>query len=37
MVGGVFSGEALYRGRDIGTVGAALASGLVTARIILLG
>jgi monoamine oxidase len=32
-----FSGEALYRGRDIGTVEAALASGLETARIILLG
>jgi monoamine oxidase len=32
-----FSGEALYRGRDMGTVEAALASGLETARIILLG
>lgn len=32
-----FSGEALYRGRDIGTVEAALWSGLETARIILLG
>src|ERR1700726_2319248 len=31
-----FSGEALYRGRDMGTVEAALASGLETARIILL-
>jgi monoamine oxidase len=31
----LFSGEALYRGRDIGTVEAALASGLETARIIL--
>jgi monoamine oxidase len=31
-----FSGEALYRGRDMGTVEAALASGLGTARIILL-
>jgi predicted NAD/FAD-dependent oxidoreductase len=27
-----FSGEALYRGRDMGTVEAALASGLETAR-----
>ena len=34
--GGVyFSGEALYRGRDMGTVEAALASGLETARTIL--
>ena len=30
-----FSGEALYRGRDIGTVEAALASGLETARTLL--
>ena len=31
--GAVFlSGEALYRGRDMGTVEAALASGLETAR-----
>jgi monoamine oxidase len=30
-----FSGEALYRGRDMGTVEAALASGLGTARMIL--
>jgi monoamine oxidase len=30
-----FSGEALYRGRDMGTVEAALASGLETARTIL--
>jgi monoamine oxidase len=32
--GGVvlFSGEALYRGRDIGTMEAVLASGLETAR-----
>jgi monoamine oxidase len=30
-----FSGEALYRGRDMGTVEAALASGLETARAIL--
>jgi monoamine oxidase len=30
-----FSGEALYRGRDIGTVEAALASGLETARMLL--
>jgi predicted NAD/FAD-dependent oxidoreductase len=30
-----FSGEALYRGRDMGTVEAALASGLDTARTIL--
>ena len=34
--GGVlFSGEALYRGRDMGTVEAALASGLETARTII--
>ncbi|MEK9279366.1 MULTISPECIES: NAD(P)/FAD-dependent oxidoreductase [unclassified Bradyrhizobium] len=33
----LFSGEALYRGRDMGTVEAALASGLETARMILLG
>jgi monoamine oxidase len=35
--GGVifFSGEALYRGRDMGTVEAALASGLETARTLL--
>ncbi len=32
-----FSGEALYRGPDMGTVEAALASGLETARIILAG
>jgi uncharacterized protein with NAD-binding domain and iron-sulfur cluster len=31
----LFSGEALSRGRDMGTVEAALASGLETARIIL--
>jgi monoamine oxidase len=31
----LFSGEALYRGRDVGTVEAALASGLETARMIL--
>jgi len=31
----LFSGEALYRGRDMGTVEAALASGLETARIIM--
>ena len=31
----LLSGEALYRGRDIGTVEAALASGLKTAQIIL--
>jgi monoamine oxidase len=31
----LISGEALYRGRDIGTVEAALASGLETARRIL--
>ena len=30
-----FSGEALYRGRDVGTVEAALASGLATARTLL--
>jgi|SRR5882724_2124517 len=33
----LFSGEALYRGKDMGTVEAALASGLETARIILRG
>ncbi|MBW7969422.1 NAD(P)/FAD-dependent oxidoreductase [Bradyrhizobium sp. BR 10289] len=33
----LFSGEALYRGRDMGTVEAALASGLETARTILRG
>lgn len=33
----LFSGEALYRGRDMGTVEAALASGLETAGIILRG
>ncbi|OKO83634.1 NAD(P)/FAD-dependent oxidoreductase [Bradyrhizobium sp. AS23.2] len=33
----LFSGEALYRGRDMGTVEAALASGLETAGIILQG
>lgn len=33
----LFSGEALYRGRDMGTVEAALASGLETARTILTG
>jgi monoamine oxidase len=32
-----FSGEALYRGRERGTVEAALASGLDTARAILSG
>jgi monoamine oxidase len=32
-----FAGEALYRGKDMGTVEAALASGLETARIILRG
>jgi monoamine oxidase len=32
-----FSGEALYRGRDMGTVEAALASGLETARMVLAG
>ena len=31
----LFSGEALYRGRDMGTVEAALASGLETAKTIL--
>jgi monoamine oxidase len=31
----LFSGEALYGGRDMGTVEAALASGLATARILL--
>ena len=31
----LLSGEALYRGRDMGTVEAALASGLETAGIIL--
>ncbi|MBV9559316.1 MAG: FAD-dependent oxidoreductase, partial [Bradyrhizobium sp.] len=38
-VGGpiLFSGEALYRGRDIGTVEAALTSGLETARMLLGG
>jgi predicted NAD/FAD-dependent oxidoreductase len=30
----LFSGEALYRGRDMGTVEAALASGLETTRTI---
>lgn len=33
----LFSGEALYRGRDMGTVEAALASGLETAGLILQG
>lgn len=33
----LFSGEALYRGRDMGTVEAALASGLETAALILQG
>ena len=33
----LFSGEALYRGRDMGTVEAALASGQETARLILQG
>lgn len=33
----LFSGEALYRGRDMGTVEAALASGLETTRMILRG
>jgi len=33
----LFSGEALYRGRDMGTVEAALASGLETAGMILQG
>jgi uncharacterized protein with NAD-binding domain and iron-sulfur cluster len=32
-----FAGEALYRRKDMGTVEAALASGLETARIILRG
>jgi monoamine oxidase len=32
-----YSGEGLYRGRDMGTVEAALASGLATARAILRG
>jgi monoamine oxidase len=32
-----YSGEALYRGRDMGTVEAALASGLETARTVLRG
>ena len=31
----LFSGEALYRGRDMGTVEAALATGLAAARIVL--
>jgi predicted NAD/FAD-dependent oxidoreductase len=31
----IFSGEALYRGSDMGTVEAALTSGLETARTIL--
>ena len=31
----LFSGEALYAGRDMGTVEAALASGLATARTLL--
>ena len=31
----LFSGEALYRGRDMGTVEAALASGLETAGMML--
>ncbi|HLJ65367.1 MAG TPA: FAD-dependent oxidoreductase, partial [Stellaceae bacterium] len=30
-----FSGEALYRGQDMGTVEAALASGMETARAII--
>jgi hypothetical protein len=30
-----YSGEALYRGRDMGTVEAALASGVETARTVL--
>jgi hypothetical protein len=34
---GFYSGEALYGGRDMGTVEAALASGLETARAILRG
>jgi monoamine oxidase len=33
----LFSGEALYRGPDMGTVEAALASGLETAGTILRG
>jgi monoamine oxidase len=33
----LFSGEALYQGRDMGTVEAALASGLATARTLLAG
>lgn len=33
----LFSGEALYRGRDMGTVEAALASGLETAEMVLRG
>jgi hypothetical protein len=33
---GLFAGEALYRGPDMGTVEAALANGLETARIILI-
>ena len=33
----LFSGEALYRGRDMGTVEAALVSGVEAARTILLG
>lgn len=33
----IFSGEALYRGRDMGTVEAALVSGLEVARTILRG
>ena len=33
----LFSGEALYQGHDMGTVEAALASGLATARTILRG
>ncbi|MGX1317422.1 monoamine oxidase [Bradyrhizobium sp. USDA 377] len=33
----LFSGEALYRGRDMGTVEAALASGLATAEMMLRG
>lgn len=32
-----FAGEAFYRGKDIGTVEAALANGLATARAILMG
>ncbi len=30
-----FSGEALYQGRDMGTVEAALSSGLATAQVII--